>query len=71
MTLKDHEHPFFRPLWRRVAVTAVCAAWAVFEFAANSPGWGMIALAFTFYAAWQFFWLYREPAGPAGQDGGE
>ena len=69
--MKDHEHPFFRPLWRRIAFTLVCAAWAVFEFAANAPGWGMIALGFTFYAAWQFFWLYRESERPAGQDGRE
>ena len=62
--MKDHEHPFFRPLWRRVAVTAVCAAWTVFEFAANSPFWGMIALAFTGYAVWQFFYLYRRAGKP-------
>ena len=69
--MNDHEHPFFKPLWRRVAVTALCAGWAVLEFAANSPGWGMIALGFTGYAVWQFFWLYRKPESPAGPKGGE
>ncbi|RVD46526.1 DUF3329 domain-containing protein, partial [Mesorhizobium sp. M8A.F.Ca.ET.023.02.2.1] len=26
--MKDYEHPFFRPLWRRVAVVAVCVIWS-------------------------------------------
>ncbi|TIM59821.1 MAG: DUF3329 domain-containing protein, partial [Mesorhizobium sp.] len=26
--MKDSEHPFFRPLWRRVAIVAVCLVWA-------------------------------------------
>ncbi|MEW9806262.1 DUF3329 domain-containing protein [Mesorhizobium sp. ZMM04-5] len=63
--MKDHEHPFFRPLWRRVAVVAVCAAWSIFEFATGASMWGTIALAFTAYAVWQFFFLYKEPE-PAG-----
>ena len=61
--MKDHEHPFFRPLWRRIAVVTVCAAWAAVEFATGSSGWGMAALAFTGYAVWQFFYLYK-PAAP-------
>jgi hypothetical protein len=69
--LKDHEHPFFRPLWRRIAFTAACAAWTVLEFAADSPFWGMIALGFTGFAIWEFFYLYKEPEGPAGHDGKE
>ncbi len=66
--LKDHEHPFFRPLWRRVAVVAACAVWAAIEFATGSGGWAMIALGFTGYAVWQFFYLYK-PAPPAGAEG--
>ncbi len=64
--MKDHEHPFFRPLWRRVAVVVVCAAWSIFEFATGANFWGMIAAAFTAYAAWQFFYLYKpvDPAAP-------
>ncbi|TIX41291.1 MAG: DUF3329 domain-containing protein, partial [Mesorhizobium sp.] len=26
--MKNSEHPFFRPLWRRVAVVAVCLVWS-------------------------------------------
>lgn len=57
--LKDSEHPFFRPLWRRIALVAVCAGWAVLEYVGGSPTWGMIALAFTAYGAWQFLYLYK------------
>ena len=60
--IKDNEHPFFRPLWRRIAVVIVCAAWAVLEFATSTPFWGMIALAFTAYAVWTFLINYKGPA---------
>lgn len=59
--MKDHEHPFFRPLWRRIAIIAVCAGWSIFEFVNESQMWGMIAAAFTAYAVWQFLYLYKEP----------
>jgi hypothetical protein len=64
---KDSNHPFFRPLWRRVAVVAFCVAWAIFEFATGTPFWGVIALGFAGYGVWQFFVIYdaTEPAKPA------
>lgn len=67
--LKDYEHPFFRPLWRRIALVAACAAWAVIEYAGGSPTWGMIALAFAAYGAWQFFYLYKPPEESKPSDG--
>lgn len=65
--MKDHEHPFFRPLWRRVAVVVVCLFWAGLEFATGTPFWGMLALGATAYAIWQFFYLYKpaDEAAPA------
>ena len=57
--MKDYEHPFFRPLWRRVAVVAVCVVWAGIEFTHDAPFWGVIALGFAGYAIWQFFYLYK------------
>ena len=64
--MKDYEHPFFRPLWRRVAVVVVCVAWAIFEFANGAPFWGTIAAGFAVYAVWQFFFLYK-PVDPAAE----
>lgn len=47
--------PFFRPLWRRCLVVALCLGWAVFEFVTGSPFWGIIFGAFGAIAVWQFF----------------
>lgn len=59
--IKDSEHPFFRPLWRRVVVVAVCLVWAVFEFAVGEPLWGVIMMGFAGYAIWQLFISYAPP----------
>ncbi|MCX7306103.1 MAG: DUF3329 domain-containing protein [Hyphomicrobiales bacterium] len=68
--MKDHEHPFFRPLWRRIAIVAVCLGWSLFEFVTGASGWGMIAAGFAAYAVWQFFYLYKEPSAGAGSPEG-
>ena len=60
--MKDAEHPFFRPLWRRITIVVVCALWAALEFWAEEPFWGMIALGFAGYGAWQFLIDYKPPA---------
>jgi hypothetical protein len=31
MQIIDTSHPFYRPLWRRVFIVALCAVWALFE----------------------------------------
>ncbi|MGN6536990.1 MAG: DUF3329 domain-containing protein [Mesorhizobium sp.] len=59
--MKDADHPFFRPLWRRVVVVVVCLSWAGLEFYNGSQTWGLIALAFAAYGAWQYLWLYKPP----------
>jgi hypothetical protein len=67
--MKDSEHPFFRPLWRRIAIVAVCLVWAGIEFATGTPFWGVIALGATAYGIWQFFYAYKpeseDPPTPA------
>ena len=55
MKLLDTDHPFFRPLWIRIAVVAVAAAWAAFEFWTGSPWWGGLFLVFAALSAWGFF----------------
>lgn len=64
--IKDSNHPFFRPLWRRIAVVAFCVAWAIFEFVTGTTLWAVIALAFAAYGIWQFFIIYdaSEPVPP-------
>ena len=55
MKFLDVRHPFFRPLWRRVAVVAVCLVWAAVEFLTGSPFWGVLFGAVGIYCAIVFF----------------
>ena len=63
MKLVDADHPFFAPLWRRIAIVAITLAWALFEFAAGSPIWGMVFSAIGLYCAYVFF-IDFEPKSP-------
>ena len=55
MKFIDASHPFFRPLWRRVAVVAFCLGWALVEFTSGAPFWGIIFGALGLWAAYEFF----------------
>ena len=49
-------HPWFRPLYRRIATTAVCAAYVAFEFFfAGVTFFFYLGLAALGYALWAFF----------------
>lgn len=54
--------PWFRPLWRRVAVTGVALGWGLFELASGSGGFGVLFLALGAYAAWSFFATFNPGA---------
>ena len=51
----EQSSPFYRPLWRRVAITVVVALWLAFEIYHNSGLWIGIAAAMLCYAVWTFF----------------
>ena len=53
--LLDLQHPWFIPLWRRVAVTAVCLFWTVMEILIGGPFWLMLFGALTVYCVYSFF----------------
>lgn len=56
MAFREQQHPFYKPLWRRIVIVAVVAAWVVFEFVtSSSPLWIMLAVAFLIYAVYMFF----------------
>lgn len=67
--LKDASHPFFRPLWRRIAVVVVCLAWSGVEWIFGEPFWGTLTLAIGAYALWAFFITFdpAPPDDPAGK----
>ncbi len=44
MKIIDESHPFYKPLWRRVALVGVLAGWTAFEvFYTQQPLWMLVA----------------------------
>lgn len=66
MSLIDPKDPFYQPLWRRLAIVAVCAAWLGFELheGAAQPLFAVIAGGILLYAAWVLVlnWQRAPPA---------
>ena len=53
MNLIDPTHPFYKPLWRRIAVVAACGAWFAVEIIWwISPFFIPITGALFAYTAW-------------------
>lgn len=59
--LFDLQHPFFRPVWRRVLATALCVLWAGVELATGSPGWALLFAAAGAWCGYQFFVVWTDP----------
>jgi hypothetical protein len=52
----EQNSPFYRPLWRRIAITAVVALWLAIEVYYGGDGfWTVIAAGMLCYALWIFF----------------
>ena len=48
-------HPWLAPLYRRLAVLAVCACWVIFEvIVAQEEIWLWFAIGITAFGAWDF-----------------
>jgi hypothetical protein len=59
---KVPDHPFYRPLWRRIAIVAVSGIWAALEiFGSGNVMWMMIASAFFLYALYVFLIAWKDP----------
>ena len=55
MKIIDENHPFYKPLWRRVVLVGVLAGWTAFEvFYTQQPLWIMVAGALFAYTTWIF-----------------
>ena len=52
-------HPFFKPLWIRVAVTLFASGWAIFEFVSGAAFWGVIFGGFAALCVWGFFFDFK------------
>ncbi len=64
MQLIDPAHPFYRPLWRRIVIVAVTAAWFGFEvLISRSQLWAVLAGALFAYTAWILLYTWKSEAG--------
>jgi hypothetical protein len=69
MAMNQKDADFFRPLWRRILVTTVVAAWFCYEsFFSKDQLWITITAIGTAYCVWNFF--LRFPKDPPGSTGG-
>jgi hypothetical protein len=65
MQIIDTKHPFYKPLWRRLAIVGSIAFWLAFEVLfGGDPMWMMISLALLAYTAWVLLlaWPRTPPA---------
>jgi hypothetical protein len=68
MAMNTRDADFFRPLWRRVLVTAVVTAWFCYEsFISKDQLWITITAVALAYCVWNFF--LRFPKDPPGSTG--
>jgi hypothetical protein len=51
-------NPFYRPLWRRVAICAATIAWAIFEFMGGSGFWLVFAGGSAVFCVWALLLTY-------------
>lgn len=61
------DHPFFDPLWRRIAVVAFCLGWALLEASRDEMLWAVMFGSLGLIAAWQFF-VQRSPSDKNGDE---
>lgn len=68
MKLLDASHPFYAPVWRRVAIVAVCFIWALVELSNDAVFWAILSAALGAYCLWEFF---LSPDAPGRRPGDE
>ena len=51
-------HPIFRPLWRRLALSAACFGWAGLEASWGNAGWFWLFLGIGLYTVYEFFLVF-------------
>ena len=60
----EQQHPFYKPLWRRVAIVVVIAFWLGFEIMTGAAAiWVALAGGMLVYAVYTFFltWPKDQP----------
>lgn len=55
MKFLDPQHPFFKPLWRRIMTVVAPAAWALVELSNGEAGWAIVFFGAAAYAGYELF----------------
>jgi hypothetical protein len=65
--MKASDVNWFRPLWRRVLVTGIVAAWCVWEwFFTRDQIWGIVTAGLLAYSLYSFFYAFPKEDGDGG-----
>ena len=59
MALGVNQHPFYKPLWRRIAIVAVTASWVGLEIVSQDGFFLVVAMGFFAYSVWAFLLKYK------------
>ena len=63
MKIIEQQHPFYKPLWRRVAIVAAIALWFGYEAVyVREPLWLAVSGGILAYAAWSFLLTWPKKA---------
>lgn len=52
--MKERDAVFFRPLWRRILLVVVVAAWSALEWWNGDSFWGTLTAGVTAYCIWAY-----------------
>ena len=52
--MDDRDTAFFRPLWRRIVLVVLVAAWSAFEWWHGESFWGTLTAGVTAYCIWTY-----------------
>lgn len=58
MAIRNQDHPFFRPLWRRIAVVLVTAIWCGVEAWHGDQTWAVLTGCICAYSIYTFLITY-------------
>ncbi|KFC71051.1 hypothetical protein FF80_00770 [Devosia sp. LC5] len=63
--MKADDLKWFKPLWRRVAITGFLAVWCAWEWIFNQePFWGVLVGAALLYSLYNFFYAFPKEETP-------
>lgn len=62
MTFGSPDHPFYKPLWRRLVIIAITGLWTLLEvFRGGEPLWIVLSGGAFLYSLWTFLITWKDP----------